>query len=138
MTADGSISAEELQEAQKDAISVVYDPDDVCNYLLLEDNVVVNIIRVENSPAGEAVVATLDGSWVKDPGEIDPKKTAGIGWVWDPTNSEARPVQPFPSWSFFNTDIWDWDPPVPFPNDSSKQWIWNEDGLIWDEIVIGS
>jgi hypothetical protein len=57
---------------------------------------------------------------------------AGIGYTYDKTNDVFYPPQPFPSWSL-DESIWNWLPPVPYPDDEKKYW-WVESTKNWVEI----
>ena len=55
---------------------------------------------------------------------------AGIGYTYDRENDVFVPPQPYNSWTL-STEIWDWIPPVDFPDDN-KNYNWNEDNQRWD------
>lgn len=54
---------------------------------------------------------------------------AGIGYVYDKENDVFYPAQPHPSWTL-NTNTWNWEAPVSYPNDGHK-YIWNEEIGNW-------
>jgi hypothetical protein len=56
---------------------------------------------------------------------------AGIGYTYDETSDVFYPPQPFPSWTL--DDAWNWQPPVPYPDDGG-QYVWDEDSLAWVEV----
>ena len=61
------------------------------------------------------------------------KNYAGIGFVYDPVRDAFYPQQPYPSW-VLNEQTCLWESRIPYPNDG-KQYRWNEDDLIWEEMV---
>jgi len=60
------------------------------------------------------------------------KQYAGIGYTYDPVADVFVAPQPYPSWSLDANH--DWQPPTPMPTEGV--WIWNEETLSWDEIVL--
>ena len=61
------------------------------------------------------------------------KNYAGIGYVYDPVRDAFYEQQPYPSW-ILNEETCLWESRVPYPNDG-KQYRWNEDDLVWEEMV---
>ena len=61
------------------------------------------------------------------------KQYAGIGYTYDPVNDVFIAPQPFPSWSLDENH--DWQPPIPRPTDSTKNYAWFEPNQQWIEIV---
>ena len=57
---------------------------------------------------------------------------AGIGYCYDRDNDVFVPPKPYDSWTL-STEIWDWVPPIDFPDDS-KNYNWNEEEQRWDLI----
>lgn len=57
---------------------------------------------------------------------------AGIGYSYDRDNDVFVPPKPYDSWTL-STEIWDWVPPIDFPDDS-KNYNWNEEEQRWDLI----
>lgn len=62
------------------------------------------------------------------------KQYAGIGFSYDPVADVFVRPQPFPSWALDANH--DWQPPTPYPTDG-KMYSWDEDGLVWVEVVVG-
>lgn len=58
------------------------------------------------------------------------KQYAGIGYSYDPVADVFIAPQPFPSWSL-NSD-YDWQSPIPYPNDGLS-YRWNEDDQDWEQ-----
>lgn len=56
------------------------------------------------------------------------KQYAGIGYTYDETNDIFVTPQPYPSWTLDSN--FDWQPPVPYPDDSNY-YIWDEDTESW-------
>jgi hypothetical protein len=57
------------------------------------------------------------------------KQYAGIGYEYDEVNDVFIAPRPFSSWSL--DENFDWQPPVPRPEDD---YLWNEDDQEWQEI----
>lgn len=60
------------------------------------------------------------------------KQYAGIGFTYDPVADVFISPQPFPSWSL--DENYDWQPPIPYPNDGLI-YFWNENDQDWEAIV---
>jgi hypothetical protein len=54
---------------------------------------------------------------------------AGVGYVYDRNNDVFYEQQPFPSWTL-NKDIWQWQAPVPYPEDGNR-YYWDEALKSW-------
>ena len=54
---------------------------------------------------------------------------AGIGFTYDATAGAFIPPKPYPSW-LLNTNTFQWEPPVPYPNDG-KTYMWDEATKSW-------
>lgn len=61
------------------------------------------------------------------------KNYAGIGYTYDEVRDAFIPPKPYPSW-LLNEGSCLWEPPVAYPSDG-KQYLWNEDQLIWVEVT---
>jgi hypothetical protein len=44
------------------------------------------------------------------------------------TFTTPKPPQPYPSWTW---EDYDWNPPVPYPEDDTMLYIWDEEGQQW-------
>lgn len=60
------------------------------------------------------------------------KQYAGIGYTYYSDIDMFIEPKPFNSWNL-NMATGNWEAPTPFPNDG-KEYSWNEDLLIWEEI----
>ena len=56
------------------------------------------------------------------------KRYAGIGYTYNEENDVFIPPQPFPSWTL-NEDF-DWQAPVPYPEDDAE-YYWDEENQTW-------
>lgn len=56
------------------------------------------------------------------------KQFAGIGYIYDSVADVFIAPQPFPSWSLDAN--YDWQPPIPYPNDGFG-YFWNEIDQDW-------
>jgi hypothetical protein len=54
---------------------------------------------------------------------------AGIGYTYDEVNDVFYAPQPYPSWTI-SAPTWEWQPPVPYPNDGNF-YIWDETTQSW-------
>ena len=59
------------------------------------------------------------------------KQYAGIGYTYDAVNDVFVSPQPYPSW--YLDDNFDWQAPVPKPEQG--EWTWNESEGDWNELV---
>ena len=59
------------------------------------------------------------------------KQFAGVGFTYDDVNDIFIAPQPFPSWSL--DDNFDWQGPIPMPEDDNL-YTWNEETQSWDII----
>lgn len=57
------------------------------------------------------------------------KQFAGIGFTYDPNADVFIVPRPYPSWSL--DENYDWQPPIPRPNDG-LMYFWNEDDQDWE------
>lgn len=60
------------------------------------------------------------------------KQYAGIGFSYNPIADVFIRPRPFPSWSLDAN--YDWQPPIPYPNDG-LMYFWNEDDEDWQAYV---
>ena len=120
-----------------------------------DNNVVLRVIVVgnddckdsdgnESEAVGTAFCQSLSGSdtnWVQTSYNNNIRfRFAGIGFTYDQANNVFIPPQPYPSW-ILNTDTWDWDAPVPIPDDAGFNedtntliaYFWNEETISWDK-----
>ena len=58
------------------------------------------------------------------------KNYAGIGFRYDAERDAFIPPTPYPSW-LLNEETCLWEAPIPYPNDETKQYIWNEEEQEW-------
>jgi hypothetical protein len=117
-----------------------------------EDNIVTDVVVVPNDQEhrGQEYLSEdigLVGSWIQTSvntihGEHIQGGTpvrvncAGIGFYYDQDLDVFIPPKPErnPSW-VLNTEIYDWEPPVPIPDDDNV-YVWNEDSASWVVAVI--
>jgi hypothetical protein len=85
-----------------------------------------------SEPLGQAFirdVLNLEGEWVQTSYNATFRAHyAGIGYTWDAVNEVFYAPQPYPSWTL-DAD-WNWQAPVPYPNDGHI-YRWDEDTLSW-------
>jgi hypothetical protein len=59
---------------------------------------------------------------------------AGIGYKYDELNDAFIPPKPYESWILDET--FNWQPPIPLPDNIPFKWYWNEKNLKWQELEI--
>lgn len=117
----------------------------MAHFAELDDNNVVKRVIVvdnkdtvdENDNEVEAIGIAfcqnlLGGRWVQTSYNNKFRvRYAAEGYTYDPSlDAFIRPKR-FPSWTF-NSVTYDWDPPVPMPNDGND-YRWDEATLSWVE-----
>jgi len=65
------------------------------------------------------------------------KNYAGIGFTYDEDRDAFIPPQPFPSW-LLDEDTCQWEAPVPYPEDDTVIYQWNEELGDWEAVVFES
>jgi len=65
------------------------------------------------------------------------KNYAGIGYRYDETLDAFIPPQPYPSW-LLDEDTAQWKAPVPYPEDDTVIYSWNEELGDWEAVVFAS
>ena len=109
-----------------------------------ENNVVTNVIVVgddvptSNGPLGDNdmhvdgetyCAKTFGGTWKQcSSSGAFRKQNAGIGDTYDAVKDKFIRPQPYPSWTW---EDYDWNPPVPYPEDDTMLYIWDEEGQQW-------
>jgi len=61
---------------------------------------------------------------------------AGIGYSYLEDLDIFVPPKPYESWNL-NEETASWDSPVPYPTDG-EEYVWNEENLSWDLVVVES
>lgn len=57
-----------------------------------------------------------------------------VGYEWNSTHNKVLQPQPFSTW-VINTETWNWEPPVPVPDDAFEiAYEYNNDTQSWDEV----
>jgi len=104
-----------------------------------ENNIVTRVLVVDNSNEhrGQEFLAEdmgLGGTWIQTSYNNNFRKQfAGIGFTYDEVNDVFVAPKPYPSW-ILNSNF-DWEAPVPYPEDG-KYYYWDEDTLSWVEYEI--
>lgn len=103
-----------------------------------ENNEVIRVLVGDNNdPNGDEgyqwLLENLGGTWIKTSytGKIR-KQYAGIGYKYDVDADVFIAPQPYPSWSLDSN--YDWQPPIPYPNDG-LMYFWNEADQDWEAYV---
>jgi len=85
----------------------------------------------DNEALGQTFIASLGltGEWVQTSYHGSFRYNyAGIGWTWDSGAQAFYAPQPYPSWTL--DDDYQWQPPVPYPNDGGE-YVWDEATQQW-------
>lgn len=117
----------------------------MAHFARLEDNVVKEVIVINNHsienkdfPESEKIginyildELNLDGIWLQTSYNRNFRKNfAGIGYIYEPNIDAFIPPKPFDSW-ILDKDTGIWTPPTPYPNDTSKEYFWDETKKSW-------
>lgn len=99
------------------------------------DNIVENVLVVpdEQEHRGEEYLNELglEGRWIQTSYNSNiRKKFAGIGDEYWEAEDVFRPSSYLPSW-VFNSETWEWEPPIPKPDDQNN-YDWNEELQQWE------
>lgn len=109
-----------------------------------DNNIVKRVIVIDNKDTvdesgneAEAIGAAFcqnlfGGNWVQTSYNNKFRvRYAAEGYTYDSSLDAFVRPKPFPSWTF-NPTTYDWDPPVPMPNDGTPRY-WDEATLSWVE-----
>ena len=101
--------------------------------IVVSNNDINNLPFPESEPIGVAFCKSLfgqDTNWAQTSYNASFRYNyAGIGYLFDATAGAFIPPKPYPSW-LLNTNTYQWEPPVPYPNDG-KQYQWDEATQSW-------
>lgn len=108
----------------------------VLQVIVVSNDTIDNLPFPESEPIGVAFCQSLlgpDTRWAQTSYNANFRYNyAGIGYTFDPTptpNGAFIPPKPYPSW-LLNTNTFQWEPPVPYPNDG-KMYYWDEATQSW-------
>lgn len=111
------------------------------HFALINDKGLVETVIV----AEQDFIDTLEGKWIQTSyntyggqhpeGRPLRKNYASIGFTYDEVRDAFIPPQPFPSWTL-NEETCLWESPVPMPDNSSSNYVWDEDQQQWLEIPL--
>jgi hypothetical protein len=116
----------------------------MAHFAQIDNGIVQQVIVVSNDDApdpypasealGQAFIASLGltGEWRQTSYNATFRAHyAGLGYTYDETNDVFYPPQPYPSWTL-NED-WNWQPPVPYPDDGGM-YVWDEQTQSWEPV----
>jgi hypothetical protein len=120
------------------------DSNNIVLRVIVIDNQDVNNNGGDQSIGAESFVANLVGysstgvRWVQTSYNNNFRgKYAGLGMKYDNNLNRFIPSQPFLSWTF-DSNTFEWNPPIPYPETYSKLgepfkdiYFWNEDNKSW-------
>ena len=104
----------------------------MAHYAKVTDGIVESVIVAEAD-----FIETLEGTWIQtsyntEAGEHSlggtplRKNYAGIGYVYDSGRDAFYLPQPYASWTL-NESSCLWEPPIAYPEDTEKEYNWDED-----------
>jgi hypothetical protein len=100
--------------------------------IVISDTYAPNPAPANSEPIGQAFIRDvlgLEGEWVQTSyNGTFRAHYAGIGYTWDAINQVFYPPQPYPSW--YLDEDWNWQAPVPYPNDGND-YLWDEATQQW-------
>ncbi len=108
------------------------------NNVVLTVNVVANetvnnLSFPESEPVGVSFLTEWSGGYVNwkqtSYNAKFRKNFAGVGYTYDDALDAFIPPKPYISW-ILNTNTYQWDPPIPYPNDE-KNYYWDEQIQNW-------
>lgn len=103
----------------------------MANYAIIKNNIVENCIVVadddERSIQALPIFFPEADAIVLETTETNPVFIGG-----DFTNGKFRPPAPGSTWEYL-ADKNVWVPPVPFPDDTTRIWDWDEDSQQWTD-----
>jgi len=109
----------------------------MAHYALIEDNIVLNVIKAESD-----FISSLEGEWVQTSyntyagvhlqGGVPLRANyASVGYTYNRELDVFYAPQPFPSWSL-NATSFIWEPPIQEPDDGNL-YTWSEDAYVEGE-----
>jgi hypothetical protein len=109
----------------------------MAHFAKIENGIVTNVVVVDNAHElnGQEYLNSLglEGTWVQTSYNANfGKKFAGIGDTYVASTGNFKHPQPFPSWTFSNSE-WLWKAPKAKPMEN-KDFAWDETLGDWVEI----
>ena len=104
----------------------------VTDVLVVNNEVLLKTDGTESEYKGKVFLNGLFGNstWIQTSYNWNFRKQfAGIGYTYDETNDVFIAPKPFDSWSL--NENFDWQPPIPRPDDG-QLYQWNEENQTWD------
>lgn len=108
----------------------------VTEVIVVNNDAINNLPFPESEPVGVAFCQSLFGAdtlWAQTSYNASFRYNyAGVGYTYDPAaqpDGAFIPPKPYPSW-LLNTNTYQWEPPVPYPNDGN-QYQWDEATQSW-------
>lgn len=109
----------------------------VTEVVVINNSDVQNLPFPESEPIGVAFCQALFGAdtrWAQTSYSASFRYNyAGIGYTFDDVAGAFIPPKTYPSW-LLNTNTFQWQPPVPYPNDG-KHYYWDEATQSWVEVT---
>lgn len=113
----------------------------MAHFAKVEDGIVVSCIVVKHSgEKGQAFCDKKGGTWIETSKAREFRHNyAGCGYAYSPDDDAFIPPQPYESWALDSDFMW--QPPVPYPFDTSTRpdgtlifYEWNEELGNWEEL----
>ncbi len=117
----------------------------MAHYARVTDGVVTAVIVAE-AEFFDSFVDDVSGEWLQTSyntyggvhssgGTPLRKNYASVGYHYDSEADAFYAPQPYPSWTL-NTSSYLWEPNIPYPDDDSIAYEWDESNLSWDQVVL--
>jgi hypothetical protein len=117
----------------------------MAHFAKIENGIVQEVIVIDNNDCdggefpqselfGQDFITSLglEGAWKQTSYNNNFRKMyAGKGYTFDEVNDVFISPQPFASWTL--DENFDWQPPVPRPEDK-EMYAWSESTLSWDKV----
>lgn len=107
----------------------------MAHFAKIENDIVQQVIVIDNQyeNQGQEYINTelgLEGEWIQTSYNHNIRKQyAGVGYTYN--REEDIFVRPKPYDSWYLDENYDWQPPIPYPDDG-KVYNWNEELLDWE------
>jgi hypothetical protein len=91
------------------------------------DNKVINTIL-----ASESFIVLLNGIFIEC---TESTKMGSLGMTYNKEKNKFIHAKPYPSW-VLNENSLEWESPIGDKPNDDKRYIWNEEGLEWQEMIL--
>jgi hypothetical protein len=115
------------------------------HYARVTDGIVTSVIVAE-ADFFDTFIDDTAGEWIKTSyntyggvhssgGTPLRKNYASVGYHYDSEADAFYAPQPYPSWTL-NKSTYIWESNIPYPDDNSTAYEWNESSLSWVQVAL--